>query len=149
MTALLTHPHVEVIAKLLVDLGEGTQRDTNSSGAWPIFIGTIPDSPDSCIVINRTTSRIGGWFQTGDADEHFGFQILVRALGSSAAEAKVDSIIGKFDRTVNCTTVTISSSSYCVYAITREGDAIPLGTEEESERYLFSLNAVVALRQTV
>ncbi len=149
----LTHSPAQIIRDLLVDLGLGVLP--SDGGSWPIFITSIPDSPDSIVTIIDTLGTSDGRIQpTGEAAEHPGIHIEVRASNYQTGWEKANAIRVALSETILRNSVTIEdnigtgTTAYTVYAVTRIGGIIPLGKElPTSKRELFAINATVALRQ--
>ena len=148
MSGSLVHSPADVIRYLLVSLGLGTQP--SARGSWPIYVANEPDSPDSVITVQGTSGRQGGRLQVnGEIQEHQGIQIRVRDANHEDGYAKADTIKEVIDKSIRLNEVTIGSSVYLVWSVSRVGGIIELGKDvPDSKRDLFTLNAVVSLRQT-
>lgn len=147
MPGTLTHSPGDVVRQLLIGLGLGT--DPADSGLWPVFAAVEPNTPDNCITLYDTESRRHGRTQTdGEIQEHHGIQFVIRSATYASGYTKARAIAVAADETVYQNTVTISGTSYTVHQISRTGDVLALGQQTpESKRYLFTINAVVSLRQ--
>lgn len=151
---MLTHSPAQIIRDLLVDLGLGVLP--SAGGNWPLFVTSIPDSPDSIITITDTLGTSDGRIQpTGEAAEHPGFQVAVRDSNHQDGWEKANAIRVALSETVASNSVSITdnvgtgTSEYVVFAVTKIGGIIVLGKElPTSKRHLFTINATVALRQT-
>jgi hypothetical protein len=148
MTGTLTHTAADVIRYLLIDLSLGTLPTASSS--WPISVGSEPDRPDSSITIYNETPISQGRHQIdGEIQERPGFQVRIRAGDQNTAHAKADAIRNAIDKTIVLSQVTISSSVYLIYSISRTSGPIYLGKDvPNSERHLITINATVALKQS-
>lgn len=147
MSGLLTHSPGYVVRKALVDLALGTLPSASST--WPIHTGNLPDKPDNSVLITETAGRIDGRDHTsGETQEHQGIQIMVRSDRFSSAWTKAANIAKTIDEDIARTTVVISASTYELLAITRTSGPINLGKEEGSKRQIFTINAIVSLRET-
>lgn len=147
MTGALDNSPAEVVAYLLVARGQCTLGGTG--GIWPIFIGYTPDSPDDVIVITDTTGAMDGQTQVdGEQCEHHGLQIKVRSKDNPTGYVKIRALAVYVDENILRAGVTVGSNTYTVQAINRQGGVLHLGREAGSERDLFSINALVTLRQT-
>ena len=150
----LTHSPAQIIRDLLVDLGLGVLP--SAGGDWPIFVTSIPDSPDSIIaVIDTLGTRDGRHQPTGEAAEHPGIHIEIRDANYQDGWEKANAVRVALSETILRNTVSIEdnigtgTTGYLVYAVTKISGIIPLGKElPTSKRHLFTINAVVALRQT-
>ena len=86
---------------------------------------------------------------TGQRQEHPGFQIGVRAANHQTGYVKAKAIAIALDEDVKYTGVTVSATTYIVYAVSRSSDVLALGKETpNSKRDLFTINATASLRQT-
>lgn len=146
LAAALTHSPADIIGALLVSLGLGT--DPEAAGSWPVNVSNEPTDPDSCITVYDTSGRTEGRFQTsGETQEHQGIQIRVRAADHATAWTKIHAILNTIDTGVYDEIVAVESESYLVHNVTRTGGVLSLGKEDSSDRRLFTLNAIVSVRQ--
>ncbi len=148
MSGSLSHSPADIVRRLLIDLSQGT--DPSDGGSWPIFTGAESDTPDNAITIYDAASILGGRTQIdGEVQEHYGFRVRVRAVSHAVGDAKARAIAIVLDETVYQDTVTIGAIQYLVQAVSRKSGVLRLGKEVPgSRRHLFTINAVVALRQT-
>lgn len=146
MSGSLAHSPADIIRELLIDLSLGV---TPAVGAtWPVYAASVPDKPDSLITITDTAGVLDGRNQVdGEVQEHHGFQTAVRCANHSDGYVKAETIAIAFDESVRLNTVTIGSIQYTVYAVSRKSGVIAVGTGPGDKRHLFTINAVVALRQ--
>ena len=147
MSGQLAHSPADVVRRALIAEGLGT--DPSAAGSWPIHADREPNSPDSCITVYNTQGKIDAQELVGGMTlEHHGIQIRVRAARGETGYTKARAIAVSIDTNVSNASVTISNSTYLVTVITRTGDVLPIGREPTSDRSLFTINAVVDLRQT-
>lgn len=152
MTGSLTFSPADVVAQLLIDLGLGT--DPTESGDWPVFVSEEPDTPDDVITIYDTVGTREGRSQIdGEVQEHEGIQIRIRSTDYDTGHRKTDAIKVAVDITTYRNTVGISSvlgtgtMQYFVQAISRISMTGGLKESPTSKRNVFTINAVVALRE--
>jgi len=146
MSSILTHSPADVVRRVLIALNLGSLPST--VGDWPIQVSNEPDYPDNLITITDTAGITNGRIQrTGETLEHKGISIQVRGVSHPIAWAKSDEIRVAIDEAIKNTSVTIASTSYMVYSLTRQSGPIILGREPGTDRYLHTINAIVALRQ--
>lgn len=146
MSGSLEHSPADVIRQLIVDLGHGTAPA--DAGSWPAYVGQKTDSPDATITVYDTAGKNGGREMIGGVRfEHAGVQVLVRATEHRLGYTKAQAIATALDEGVAYTGVTVASTDYVVYAITRTSNVLAIGKEEDTNRDLFTINAIVALRQ--
>ncbi len=147
MSSTTTHSPADVIRYLLVAAGHGTLPSTG--GAWPASMGNEPSSPDNCVTLYNTTGTTDGRSMVGgELFIHEGFQVRVRATTEAVGWAKAKAILEYLAETVKNTPITIGSSSYVVYACTRFTPILSLGRESGTSRRLFTIDAVVSMRQS-
>lgn len=148
MSGLLDHSPADVVRQLLVDLSLATTPE--DGGAWPAYVGRVPDSPDEAMILTDTAGiDHGRTAPDGVRHEHHGFQIMLRARTHEDGYPKARAVAVALDEDVSLASVVVRSATYLVHTITRTTDVIPLGRESPaSDRRLFTINALVALRQT-
>lgn len=150
MSGSLDHSPAEVVCNLLIGLGLGT--DPTADEAWPIFTTQEPDGPDvpdSVITVYDTAGRQHGRSQVdGEVQEHRGVMIRVRDANHPDGHAKANEIAIALDETVYQDAVVVGAATYLVHAISRAGSINVLGKEPTSNRNLFTINALVSLKQT-
>lgn len=150
MSGNLAHSPARIVANLLADLGVGTLA-SSGTGDWRITYSMVIDVPDDVITIYDTTGiKQGRAHTSGEVFMHYGIQIAIRSADYDTGYVKAKSIATILDETVKYAGVTIDSSVYSIPAISRRGSIISLGQQDSvSERNVFTINALVALRQTV
>jgi hypothetical protein len=143
----LTHSPADVIRRLLIALGVGT--DPDALGEWPIFASGEPAVPDNCITLYDTAGAGGGRMMVnGELVSFDGIQARVRASTHPVGWKKADEIQTAFAMDVYNETVVLESVTYRVFSISRIGDVLALGKESPtSKRSLFTVNATVAMEQ--
>lgn len=144
MANTLTHSPARIIRQLLIDLGLGS-----NGGTWPVFYAMEPNAPDNCISVFDTTGTSDGRSMIdGELFGHEGFQVRVRAQDHDTGWTKADAIQKGLAEDVSLETVTVASSRYTVYAVTRISDVLPLGRQvPQSMRSIFTINATLAVNQ--
>lgn len=156
MSGSLSDSPAKIVQYLLEDLSLG-MLPSNGQGAsdWPIFRGILQNSPDNAILVLDTAGiDLGSFMTSGEQQEMFGVQIMVRAGGTSPYETAYDKAKAIKDvfndvTSVYRTSVTVGANTYLVQEITTSSGPIDVGKEvESSQRRLFSVNAVVDVRQT-
>ena len=149
MTANLDHSPADIIAQLLVDLSLGSNPEGTAGDTWPVFYADMPDSPDDLISVYEQDGIIEGFSQIdGEPMEHLGIQVLVRASRPKAGSDKARDVSYNLDQVVLRNTVTLDSNTYEVHNFTKTSGPTMIGKEEGNSRVLFSLNGLIALRQT-
>jgi hypothetical protein len=134
----------EVIRQLLVDVGEGVE----SSGIWPVFASFLPGQPDSALCVYDSAGVPDGRIMAGgEKIIHPGIQVMVRGAGYPETRAKAESIAMLLDAQQRSEVVMESDESYILHNVSRTGDILSLGMEQEGDRrrYLFSINAVLTM----
>lgn len=147
----LDHSPADVIRKVIVQLTLGVvpsyANGVYNGSPWPVFAGGEPDKPDSSITVYDTSGVDHGRLMHGERSEHHGVQVRIRSAAHTAGYAKARAIAVGFDEDVSFMTVTIGSTSYTVWAITRTSDVLDIGKEPGTNRDLFTVNAIVSLRK--
>jgi hypothetical protein len=96
-------------------------------------------------VAGTTEGRI---HRSGETCEHRGVMLRIRGTEQPSAWGKADAIRAALDESVHNAQVTVGDNTYTVHAVTRRSGPISAGREPATNRVIFTLNAVVALRQT-
>jgi hypothetical protein len=72
-----------VIQQVLIELGLGTDPDTDPGEAWPVYSGSEPggqDAPDNCLTVYDTDPKPDGRSMLdGETWQHYGLQIRIFA----------------------------------------------------------------------
>jgi hypothetical protein len=150
MYEYLDHAPSKVVQKLLIALGVGATPATDPTSVnWPIYYSQEPDQPDNCITIYDTSGiQHGRVMPTQEMIEHHGIQVRIRSQSKDAGHLKAQAVVVAMDQLSFMRGVTIDTSHYTVQTIVRKGSILSLGKESpNSNRLLFTVNAVVAIRQ--
>jgi len=158
MSGDLSHFPSEIIRRLLITLSQGSLPTDNL--ASPIYIENEPDNPDNIISVFTTASVLQGRDQnSGEMNEFYGFQILIRNADLNNGWEKAKQIQNALDSVINRNTVTIldttgtANSSYLVHSITRTSGILVLGKEGSgggrTDRNLFTINAIASIEETL
>ena len=143
----MTHSPADVLRKLLVSLGHGTMP--SAAGSWPVSVAQEPDDPDDDMTLYDEIGRKDGRaMASGEVYEHHGVQLQLRAAKFTDGYTKVSGVVGALDQDVEAAGVTIDTSTYVVYAVSRTGTINYLGHEPESRRHIWTVNLLVSIRQT-
>ena len=146
MSTSLTHSPADVIRWLLVSGSLGTNPSLGLT--WPIYASDDPDLPDDLMTVYDTAGVTQGRLQeTGETAEHRGVMVQIRGIDQPTTWAKADAVRAYLDESVHNEIITVGGSQYVVHAVTRKSGPISLGREPTTSRFLFTLNAVVSLRQ--
>jgi len=146
MAGLLLHSPADIIARLLIALGQGVA--TGSGAPWQVQADAEPSSPDDTITVYNELGNIDARSMLdGEYMEHEGFQVRVRATDSKIGFKKIRSIADQLAKHVHVATVVIDASTYLIYNCCLKGNVIPLGRQPGTKRFLFTLNGTVALRE--
>lgn len=142
------HSPADIIRYLLVSFSVGT-LPTSQSPFWPISTGQELPDPDNAITTYDTVGNIDGEVNIShEIYEHYGFQVRVRCNSHTVGWRKTKGIRELLSKTVYNNTVTIGSSSYRVWCVTRLGSIMSLGKDvTNTSRLLFTLNGTVVLTQ--
>jgi hypothetical protein len=145
MSGALTHSPATIIRQWMVNQTLATLP--SAAGSWPASTALLMDTPDNVIQIRDTTgNQFGRSMIDGEINELPGVQVIVRASKFDAGYTKADSIKEGMDKNAQLYSLTISSTTYTIYAITRKGSIIYVGTEPTpTKRHLFSINAIFSV----
>lgn len=145
MSGPLNHPVAKITSQLLIDLGIGTD-DPNED--WRVYLESEPDNPDNVITIYDTSNDPDDWVMiTGMLLERYGIQIRVRSGIYTPGFNKVESIKNYFDQEVYRNTVTIDSIDYMIHSMDRSSGPFHIGTEENTQRDVFTINYLATLEK--
>lgn len=150
MSSLQNSP-ADIVRWLMIANGWGSDPTIldgsgNPTGAWPIYAGAEPSSPDNVITLYDTAPTMEGRIQyTGEQVHHWGIQARVRATDYTTGWAMAQLIHDRWSQSLHTQYVTIGSTQYCVHSVS--GSRIQsLGKDAPStKRSLFTVNATVML----
>jgi hypothetical protein len=153
MSGTLTNSPAEVLRHLLIDLDHGVLPSEPGTGTgigdWPIYVSNEPSAPDQVVTIYDTAGRYDGrGMRSGSKYEFHGVQLRIRGINHTDTFQKANDLTNALDQDIRFDDVTIDGVVYRVYDVSRTSGPLSLGNEGESNRVLFTINAVVALRQT-
>jgi hypothetical protein len=144
--AELTHNPDRIIRSLLLSLSLGT--DSADDGAWPVYYSVEPDHPDEVITVYSTIGILQGRSQlTGAHEEKYGIQVRVRGQSEIAGRSKIAAIVNGLDTQTLLKTISVSATSYIVHAMSRKGSILSLGKDQNSNRYLFTVNYTATITE--
>jgi hypothetical protein len=147
----MLHSAADIVRFAMIQLGLGTLPADRDS--WPIFVAQEPNGPDEVMTLYDTSGQLFGRIQqTGESVQHYGFQVMLRALTSHGGMAKLQEVETALNTQLRRTQVTAPNptgtgdSVYLIHAVTQRSGILPLGADQEnSNRYLFSLNYTAAI----
>lgn len=144
MSGSMNHSPGQIIQRLLIDLGHGTE--VADADDWPVYYGNLPDAPDQAILVSDTEMiKDARMMYSGEVAQHDGFQVLVRGKSVDDGYTKAKQILIAFDQDVYQTDVEIGGSTYSIQSINRTSDVMHLGVEQGTRRRLYSVNAAMAV----
>jgi hypothetical protein len=141
---LLTSP-ADMIRQLLLDLGL-----TNITGRWTTYVGFLPESPDDAVCVYDTAGKPDGRLMaTGEQVVHEGIQVRVRGVSYPDVWAKSKEIATGLDVVGRILIALSSTEAYTLANVSRTGDIISVGVEEEGgrRRHHFTVNAIVTIEK--
>lgn len=140
-TSPIYNSPAELIRQSVVMDGLGT--NPSDGGAWPVFVGHMPDEPANCICVYDTTGNIDGRISTGKTIEHPGVQVRVRAIDHPTGYPKITNIRNHLDSILR-QGIVIGEYSYTIQAVTIIGGIQALGQEPDGERRNnFTINGIL------
>jgi hypothetical protein len=144
--AELLHPPADVLRWLLIDEGAGTDPRLRPLEAWPVYYPEDPGTPDNVLVTADTTPVSHGRLMVSGAQSlHHGIQVRIRAYDHPTGWLKAWGVKQLLDRQVNNVRVTVGSTVYVVEAVSAT-NLLLMGREPNSNRRVFSINGLLALR---
>lgn len=169
MVDFLHHSPSDIIRHLLIQLGVGSNPDPSPIDPWPIFESSEPEVPDEIITVLGQKGKTYGRNQlTGETIEKPGVQFRIRATVSNSAFQKASELAAVLDQEILNSVVVVAdvktgiSYVYVVENVNRShgsaincGNVVPLGksspatpgiTAPSSTRNLFTINAIVSVR---
>ena len=148
MSGALVHSPADIMRRLLIAKSQGTDPDDGL--AWPIYATSEPDLPDNCLTVFNTQGRDGGRVkQTGERQEHYGFQVRVRSLRADAGFLKARAVAIALDQDVYDDALTLDLTGYLVHSLTRTSEVMDIGKDVPgSKRSVYTINAVATINQT-
>lgn len=101
---------------------------------WSCFTNTLPDTPDSAVVIGDTAGTLHGkLMRTGEQMLHFGIQVRVRALDDDVAYQKVVLLMENLNK-IKMTTVTLGSNQYVIRCAARTSQPVFMGVDKDDQK---------------
>ncbi len=118
--------------------------EPTAAGAWPVFVGHMPDEPDNVICVYDTTGLTDGRIQSnGETIRHPGWQVRVRATDHPTGYAKIAAIRNHIDGIIR-EGIVIGTHSYTIQAATLTGGVQTIGQEPEgTRRDNFTINGIL------
>lgn len=149
MSSALLHSPAEVIAKLLVDLGAGSDPESTPLSSWPIYVDSEPDGsdiPDEVLTVYDTDGNDDGHGMVdGFAYTHHGLQVRIRARDHSTGAAKALEIRRLLNEAVANDFVVLPNTLYYVPAV-KASPVRRLGREiGKSRRHLWTVNGLAVV----
>lgn len=135
-----------IIRKLIIEQNLGVA----STGAWPVFVAFMPNTPDSSISVQDTAGLQDGRLMIdGTQIIHPGIQVRIRGPIYPDVWNKAEAIGLMFDRQKDILVELTPTDKYRVFNISRQGDIIPMGIEEEGDRrrHNLTVNAILTIRK--
>lgn len=152
MPGVMAHQPAEIIARLLVGLGKGTDPEADPTEPWPVYDTNEPDAPDNCITVFGTEGTGTGWLQmTGEMQGDFGVQVRVRCADEISGHLKAYQVCLALDGVTRQPVAVPGSppATYLVWSVERRGQPLPLGEDDpNSRRSVFTVNALTNIRKT-
>lgn len=147
LSSTMLNSPAEILRASLIAGALGVLISTSPTGAWPIFVGHMPDTPDNVMCVYDTAGiKDGRLMRTGKTIKHFGWQVRVRATEYDDGFVKIAMVADYLD-TVLRETVVISSVTYVIQSVTQTSGPFSIGQESEAKRREnFTLNGTMTLQ---
>jgi hypothetical protein len=152
----MTHSPEAVLAKLLVDLGGGTDAGAEPLGEWPVYHGHLSGTaPDETVTVFGTAGIDQGRVHpTGERQGRWGLQVSVRAVKHDRGWRKATDLARLLDG-VRLRAVDLdylmpaghASATYLVWAVETR-PVISAGKDPAGRLRLFTVNCTAVVRRT-
>jgi len=146
----MNHSPAEIIAQYLISKGKVIQP--GESGTWPIYVGYLPDAPESrvdpdVVASMDSESLKDGRVMGGDPLFHRGVQILLRGKDYNEGYVKAEDLANTL-ASARRSRVRIGDDAYRIDNVTQTTDVVRLGLEEGTKRrWTFSVNFLATLQE--
>lgn len=144
----LDHSPAIILQNWLVNTaGVGTLP--SGGGSWPVYAKYDPENVDDRIlIVGREGIKSGKTQYTKEVLLHRGIQILVtgRRTVDDTTWLKAQEVTDALD-SMTRQTLTIDSSTYTLWGVTRVGDTIPLGVQDQNHLSRFSINCLLSVHK--
>ena len=142
------HRPAEIIQKVFILTGLGSDPLLDPLQAWPVYSPLEPSMPDNCLTIGDTQGRDSGRTMVdGEMLLHYGIQIRIRAINERVGFRKGEAIRIKIMEGIYQMRVTLESSIYLVPCLARPSQVLYIGIDNpNSKRSLFTINVTSAIR---
>ncbi|MDX9780915.1 MAG: minor capsid protein [Candidatus Neomarinimicrobiota bacterium] len=137
----------EVVAKYSTDTANLFSKPSDNTD-WPLYIGYMPDkkgTPVNCAAIFNTPGIFDGKDMRENIDQHFGVEILVRALTETSGYDKMADIEEDFKEVKNVNISVVSGEIWKLQNLHQTSSITMLGLDE-NRRFMFSINFAVSMK---
>lgn len=148
MPGRLFHSPADIVRRVLIarGLGADPNPDPTVTVSWPIYVANEPSVPDNCITIYTTAGTNSGRTNPdGERQGHHGIQVRVRAKNDRVGINKANEIAIGMDA-VDQHFITLDTTNYVVHSLNRSSDVLPIGKDPNSNRPLYTINALTVIR---
>lgn len=133
----------DVIRYLLIAEGLGTLP--GAGGAWPIFVGEEPSTPDNAVTLTDKDGKGDGRDSvTGQQWEHPGVEVKIRGIDHPTAYAKAAALALAIDQSIYQEAITVGGDAWIVQQISRS-PIVGRGRESVSSRIGFTFKLTATL----
>lgn len=145
-----TYPSAaHVLRAYLLGLGWATDPPAPPTTMRPylLYALSMPDKWDRAACVYNTVGRLEGRLQRGGLTiEKYGILIKVRAEDEPTCFSKIKELPSIFDD-INKEPVAYGGTTWCLFAVHRTSPILPIGPEEDNKRYLYTINALVSVKE--
>lgn len=152
----MKHSPSSILAEFLTTASGSLLSKPSEKVAWPVYISFMPDGgnvPADCAAIYDTPGiKDGRLMKTGETIKHHGLQLRIRSTDYEAGWKMAEDIAAELD-TVRNARVTMPGDSgvgdteYKLQNVSRASSTVPLGKEPGTDRYLFTANFLLTIKQ--
>jgi len=144
VSTILTHTLADVLRTHLI--AEGVVEEVAGTN-WPCYLNHLPDTDNNTVTLYDTEGRSDGRDMQPGAQtaSHPGVQLAIRGAGFRQTWAKVKAITEALDL-VRKTAITHKTINYILEVITRPGDPINGGLDQERKQR-FTINVLGSFKE--
>lgn len=152
MSSALLRTPAEVIQQLLIDLGAGSDPDTEPLADWPVYADEEPDgdgTPDEVLTVYDSGTDVddGHGHADGFAYTHYGVQVRVRARDHTTGSVKALEVRRLLNESVVRATVTVEGTAYTVPCV-KASPVRRMGREQaKTRRHLWTVNGIAVVER--
>lgn len=144
MPGLLLHSPADILRRVIIALGYGSDPDPTQTVSWPVYAHVEPDRPDSCITVYDVQGTDQGrTMPDGERSTMDGVQVRFRAPTFHEIYVKANALMIGLDQLFK-REIALDGTTYLVWHFMRSSGPIPLGRDgTPSQRQIATLNGTM------